>query len=154
MAEETIEEKIEENKNCAQCEEYLNGWKRAKADFINYQKDEARRFEHIIQFANESLIKDMIIALDTFELALANEQNKGFLIVRSQLEDILRKHGLEKIPVKIGDQFNPVYHESIAAADQPASNPLPANGIIAEEMGRGYTLQGKVIRPARVKIIQ
>ena len=47
-------------------EDYLNGWKRAKADLINYQKDEARRFEEVLKFGNIELIKDFIPVLDSF----------------------------------------------------------------------------------------
>jgi len=59
-------EKPEELDELAKCQkekdEYLDGWKRAKADLINYKKDEAQRFENIVKFANESLIRDLIIS--------------------------------------------------------------------------------------------
>lgn len=133
----------------AQCEEYLNGWKRAKADFINYQKDETKRFEQILRFGNESLLKELLIVLDSFALALAaHPAEKGFFIVQSQLEDILKKNGLEKLIIAIGQPFDPALHEAVA---ETASQEF-SSGTVVEEVEKGYTLHGKLIRPARVKV--
>ena len=134
-----------------QRDEYLEGWKRAKADFINYQKEEVKRFEAIIKFANEELIKDLILVLDSFDLSLTvfevqGSAEKGMYLVRSQLEDILKKRGLEPIKA-IGEKFNPAFHEAITEIEAKAEP-----GIIVEEIEKGYKLNGKVIRPARVKI--
>jgi len=138
----------------AKCEEYLNGWKRAKADFINYQKDEARRFEELVKFGNEALVKDLISILDSFNLAEnAPGDDKGFRIIRTQLEDLLYKRGLERIPIQKGDIFDPARHEALIAIDNPEDAPQPPNTIV-EELEKGYTLYGKVIRPTRVKIIR
>ncbi|OGY57742.1 MAG: nucleotide exchange factor GrpE, partial [Candidatus Colwellbacteria bacterium RIFCSPHIGHO2_02_FULL_45_17] len=53
-------------------DEYLDGWKRAKADLINYKRDELRRLEQVVQFANEDMISDIITVIDSFELAIAS----------------------------------------------------------------------------------
>lgn len=136
------------------CEEYLNGWKRAKADFINYQKDEGRRFEELAKFGNEALIKDLISILDSFDLAEnAHPDNKGMRIIRTQLEELLRKRGLEPIVIKTGDPFDPSRHEALLAIENPGTASRPPN-TIAEELEKGYTLYRKVIRPARVKVIK
>ncbi len=136
------------------CEEYLNGWKRAKADFINYQKDEHKRLENFAQFANEALLRNLIVVLDSFNLAIATAENpdKGLLIIRAQLEDMLKKYGLQPIPAKPGDPFLPEFHEAIAVADAPADAPQGTPNAIVEIIETGYTLNGKVVRPARVKI--
>ena len=142
---------VEKLKKCeVEKDEYLNGWKRAKADFINYQKDEAKRFEEAIKFANWDLVRDLITVLDSFDLAivvLGKEVEKGIYLIRNQLEDVLRKRGLEKIMIPVGQKFDPTLHEAISEveSDQPA-------GTIVEEVERGYSLNGRVIRPARVKI--
>lgn len=138
------------------CDEYLNGWKRAKADFINYQKDEQKRFHDFIQFANEALIQNLIVVLDSFNLAVNALKNpdQGLLIIKSQLEDTLKKHGLEPILAKAGDQFLPEMHEAIAMTENNADSSPNASHTIAEIIEIGYTLNGKVIRPARVKITQ
>ena len=136
----------------AKAAEYLAGWQRAKADYLNYKKDEAKRFEETIKFSGELLIRDLISILDSFDLslaALANESKaqKGMYLIKSQLEDILKKFGLEKIPVSVGQKFDPMFQESIAETE--SSQP---SGTVVEEIEAGYTLHGKVIRPARVTI--
>ena len=135
-------------------DEYLDGWKRAKADLANYKKDEAKRFEEIIKFGQTSLIRDLIIILDSFDLALISKEiqsdpdrEKGLYLIRQQLEDILSKNGLERIMISAGDAFDPAFHEALGEieSDKPS-------GAIAAEVERGYLLNGKLIRPARVKI--
>jgi len=135
-------------------EEYLDGWKRAKADLINYKKDEAKRFEAVIKFSNEGLIRDLVNVLDSFDLALVALENeadskkeKGLYLIRQQLEDILKQNGLERIIISIGQPFDPSLQEALAEveSDKPS-------GTIMEEVERGYLLNGKLIRPTRVKV--
>ena len=135
-----------------QCEEYLNGWKRAKADFVNYQKDEAKRFATIMQMANEVIIRELLIVLDSFNLALlASPSNRESLsLIKSQLEDILKRNGLEKISVNIGQVFDPAWHEAVADVESVDQS----SNTIVEIIGIGYTLHGKIIRPARVKVVK
>lgn len=125
-------------------EEYLNGWKRAKADLINYQKEEGRRFEELAKFANLGLIKELIDVLDSFALAGSGEAIRP---IQAQLETILKKSGLERTAVEAGKPFDANFQEAVAeeASDQPA-------GTIIEVMEAGYALNGRVIRPARVKL--
>ncbi len=134
----------------AQLEEYLSGWKRAKADLVNYQKDEAKRFEEVIRFANKEFIKDIIVVLDSFDLAivsLGDKAEKGFVMIRSQLGDVLKKHGLEEIKVAVGDEFDASRHEALMAVESESPP-----GTITEEVEKGYMLSGRVVRPVRVKI--
>ena len=141
----------------AQAQEYLNGWQRAKADFVNYKNDEARRLEDTARFMTRSMMQDLFPLLDSFELALKHfgaekttgesEQEKGMLLIRSQMMDILKKRGLEMIAVTMGEPFNPEKHEALGEVEAD----LPS-GSIAEEIQKGYTLQGRVLRPARVRV--
>jgi molecular chaperone GrpE len=134
----------------AQRDEYLAGWQRAKADFINYKKDEMQKLENIARYGSEDLIKDLISVMDNFDLALrtlekAGPVEKGIYLIRTQIDDILKKRGLEKIEVKEGDTFDPAVAEALAeiASDKPA-------GIVVEVIEQGYRLHEKVLRPARV----
>lgn len=130
--------------------EYLDGWQRAKADFINYKKDEAKRFEEFVQFANAAMIQDILPVLDSFDLAFASirkENEKGIILIQSQMEDILRKRGLEDIGVNPGDDFRPEEQESLGETESDA--PV---GTVAEVLQRGYKFRGRVLRPARVKL--
>ena len=148
-------EELDELPRCEkERDEYLDGWKRAKADLANYKKDEAKRFEFFAKFSQEALIQELINVLDSFDLASISEEvrsdsktQKGLYLIRQQLEDILRKNGLERIIISVGSQFNPAREEAIASieSDKPS-------GAILEEVERGYLLNGKLVRPARVKI--
>ncbi len=155
--EKKMEKKLEDlNNMLAKCEtersEYLDGWKRAKADLINFKRDEAGRLEKVVQFSNETLVRELLHILDSFDLGLAvlhegDPSEKGMRLIRTQLEDILEKYGIGRIEVKIGEKFDPARQEAIMEVE---SNAPP--GAVAEEVERGYTLYGKVIRPARVKV--
>lgn len=133
-------------------DEYLDGWQRARAELMNYKKDEAKRVDDMMKFANGALIREMIMVLDNFNLAIMamekhGEIEKGIYLIKVQLEDILRQYGLEKMTVTIGEQFDPTKHEAIASIASEL-----ASGSIVEEVERGYYLQGKLIRPSRVKV--
>lgn len=133
-------------------DEYLEGWKRAKADFANYKKSEKERMEEAVMFANKSIIKDLLAVIDSFELSLSvlekkNPVEKGVRMIKNQLEDALRRYGLEKIKVSPGDRFDTSFCEALGEIESGH----PEN-TIAEEIESGYRLHNKVIRPARVNI--
>jgi molecular chaperone GrpE len=139
---------LEETKK--QRDEYLSGWQRAKADFINYKKEEMKRMEEISQYGNIGLIRDMISVLDNFDLGLrslekAGPVEKGVYLIKSQMEDILKKRGVEKIDIKPGDAFDPNVAEALSEvpSDQAA-------GTVVEQIEPGYRLHDKIVRPARV----
>jgi len=133
-----------------QRDEYLAGWQRAKADFINYRKEEMKHLEEVAQYGNQDLIRDLIGVLDNFDLGLrALEKNgpveKGVYLIRTQIEDILKKRGLTKIEIKDGDAFDPSVAEALSeiVSDKPP-------GTVVETIEPGYRLHEKVLRPARV----
>jgi len=136
-------------------DEYLDGWRRAKADLINYKKEELKRLEEVAKFGNEELIRDLISVLDSFELALSTLEKsegkveKGIYLIRNQLEDILKRRGLQRIKVTVNDNFNPSLHEAIGSLEGEG-----VSGNIAEEVEAGYTLYDKVLRPVRVKLFK
>jgi len=134
----------------AQRDEYLAGWQRAKADFINYKKEEVQRIQETARYGSADLIKDLVSVMDNFDLALrtlekAGPVEKGIYLIRTQIEDILKKRGLEKIDIKEGDMFDPATAEALAEipSDKPA-------GAVVEVIEQGYRLHEKVLRPARV----
>ena len=136
---------------------YLDGWQRAQADMANYKKDEGRRLEDLGRFITQSMLQDVLPVLDSFDLALqslrgaggggGNQLEQGVLMIRSQLTDVFKKRGVAQIEVVPGEAFNPERHESIGEVE--SDKPV---GTIAEEVQRGYTLAGRVIRPARVRL--
>jgi len=139
-------------------DEYLKGWQRERADFINYKKDEKERFKEVVRFSNERIVKSLIAVLDGFDLAIESflkegkdkKENdnylKGIYLIKSQLQDILEKEGVNEIKVKIGEKLNPAFHEVVAMAE----NEKFAPDTIIKILEKGYILNNKVIRPCRV----
>lgn len=131
--------------------EYLEGWQRTKADHINYKNDEGKRIEDMARFLTAGLIQEILPVLDSFDLALGHslspEMERGILLIRSQFEDILRKRGLKTISVNAGEVFDPERHESIGEVEFDGQE-----GLIAQEVQRGYMLGNRVLRPARVRL--
>jgi molecular chaperone GrpE len=155
-AKETVEElkkALEEAEK--QKEEYLGGWKRERADFINYKKEETARVEALTKFIHGAFILKILDLIDSFDLAdknlgpemKENQQIKGLLQIRSQFNDFLKSQGVEPIE-SLGQQFEPSKHEAIAESENAKQPP----GTIIEEISKGYTLNGKLLRPAKVKV--
>jgi molecular chaperone GrpE len=154
-----MEEKTEINNSEAEIEvlkkqrdEYLAGWQRAKADFINYKREEVERLERIAKYQMEDFIYDLITVMDNFDLGLAALEKqgpveKGIYMIRTQLEDILKRRGLTRLPAKAGDMFDPAWAEAIAEAESESPP-----GSIVEVIEAGYRLHDKIIRPVRVKV--
>lgn len=148
----SLEKQLE---NCIKLrDEYLAGWQRARADFINYQKDEQERFRHAVRFANTELIVDLLPVLDSFDSAIANAgtetEKSSCLLIKSQLMGILKKAGLEEIKAEPGDEFDPAFHEAV----ETVSSENQKSNVILEVVNKGYTLFGKVIRATRVKVVK
>src|SRR3989338_10489549 len=106
----TSTDELEECKH--QCEEYLNNWKRERADFANYKKDEARRMEEFLKFSTEGIITELIDVIDGIEVSRKNlpdskefkEWTNGFDSSLDKLNKFLKKFGVEKIEVE-GQKF-------------------------------------------------
>lgn len=123
------------------CEEYLNGWKRERADFLNYKKEEMERIGNLAKYANEELILKLLPILDNLCLAEQHVKDEGVAQIKKQLEDFLAKEGIEHVEV-VGKPFDPNTMEAVEGSGE----------TVLEEVQRGYTLHGKLIRPAKVKL--
>jgi len=146
----------EKSKKCQkEKEEYLAGWQRAKADLINYKKGQEQKISDYYKFANENLILGILPVLDSFEQAMRYDKNNpktalrfgqdGIQQLYNQLKNILKSNGVEEIKA-VGERFNPEFHESMGEIKGKKE------GIVIEEIQKGYKLNGKVIRASRVKI--
>ncbi len=149
-------EKInEEIKKCEEEKiEYLEGWKRAKADLINYKNEEEKRSIELINYVQKEFILEILLILDNLEMAETtmppeNEWVQGFLNIKKQMLSFLEKKGVKPIKT-IGEVFNPNFHEAVDIKEVPEKN----SGTIIEEVQKGYFLGDKVIRPAKVKVIK
>jgi len=136
-------------------EEYLEGWQRARADFLNYKREEQERFKNFLAAKKESLILKILPILDNFDLAEKNiekelKSNKtidGFLRIKKQLLEFLRNEGVEEIK-SLGEIFDPFVHEAVEELERDNKRP----GTILEEVQKGYKINGRLLRPAKVKI--
>lgn len=147
---ESIKEEL--GKRQKERDEYLDGWKRAKADLINYKKDEERRFREFTQFNLSFFMKELITVLESFDLGLTmlkeeDTAKKGIILIRSKFADILKKFGLSEINVSPGQAFDPNQHEAVGEIESEQST-----GTIAEEIEKGYFLNDRVLRPAKVNL--
>ncbi len=142
----------EEFQRCKQeREEYLEGWKRARADFLNYKKEEKERIERTAKIESENLINDILPIFESFKEGLKTIKDEpvicGVNCIKEQLEAILKRHGLEKIDAEPGMLFDPLMHEAVGEIDSEK----PA-GRIHETIVPGYKFYDKIIKPVRVLI--
>jgi len=136
-------------------DEYLAGWQRERAELLNYKKEEMERIGELIKYADVGLILKILPILDNFEIAekkslenLKNDDNiKGLLQIKTQLQDFLKNQGVEEIK-SVGERFDPNFHEVVEEVETKEKE----SGIIIEEVQKGYTINGKVLRPAKVKV--
>lgn len=138
-------------KQIKECEklrdEYLAGWQRARADLLNYKKDEMQRVGDFLKYACEGLILKMLPLLDNFEIALKNLPDKGFAQIKEQILSFLKEQGAEEIKL-LGEKFDPNFHEVVEEVEAEGKE----SGIVLEEIQKGYTINGRLLRPAKVKI--
>ena len=126
---------------------------RVSADYDNLQKRTARQIVDSIGYEKEKIIKTILPALDNFEHTLQNvhsAQNadallKGIKIIYDQMLDILKSHNVEQINA-LGEVFNPAMHEAMMQKTEKEKE----ENIVLEEFQKGYTLNGRVIRPSKV----
>lgn len=154
MEEKDFENEIEKLKK--ECDEYLNGWKRAKADFINYKKDEGERMGQVAEYVKRELLVRVLPILDSLARAekeisedqKGNQVAKGFLQIGVQWREFLRQQGVQEIET-VGKPFNPELHEAVSeVGGAEAGEP----GTIVEEVEKGYIINGKLLRPSKVKV--
>jgi molecular chaperone GrpE len=130
-------------------DEYLEALRRLKAEFENARKRQQRERSRILETASERLVMGLLPVLDNLDRALEAEGDirEGVRATRDQLADVLGKEGL--LPVASdGQPFDPNVHEAVMG--QPSEE--HEEGTILETFQRGYLLNGKPIRPAKVVV--
>ena len=143
----------------AEKEEYLNGWQRCRADFVNAKKSEERDRAGMIDAISESLMKDLLPILDSFDLALQDKVQmegvpegwrQGFMGIYSKLIDTLLRRGLKQIG-SVGEKYDINKHQPVAIVEVDKEE---LDDTVTEVFQRGYMLNERVIRPAKVKVGQ
>lgn len=125
---------------------------RLQADFQNYRKRAERDQQDTVRYANERLIGELLEVVDNFERALATEKEQdaffqGMEMIDQQIWAILKKNGVEEIPSD-GAEFDPNLHNAVLSEESDTVK----SGYVIETMVKGYTLHGRMIRPAMVKV--
>lgn len=129
--------------------------KLSQAELINYRKRKDEETSNMLKYANMDLILEILPVLDNFERALKmksespefDKYTEGYKLLYSHLVDTLKKFGVEEIPA-LGLEFDPNVHEAMMIAADTEKE----NDIVLEVLNKGYTLKGRVIRPAKVKV--
>ena len=179
-SQEELKKQLEESEKKAS--EYLAGWQRARADFLNYKKEEMERISEFLKYASEEFILKILPILDNFEIAekklpenlkadelcssppfadarVKDEKPevqpsvdygasiKGFLQIKRQLENFLKSQGVEEIK-SVGEKFDPNFHEVVEEIEVKDKE----KGIVIEEILKGYKINGRLLRPTKVKV--
>jgi molecular chaperone GrpE len=143
-----VEEKAKEN---------IDLLLRQKADFENTRKRLEREKQEAIRFANERLLAEALPIMDDLDRAMASlaeghdpeKVAQGLKLAQEKLHQVLERHGVK--PVKgVGEAFDPEVHEALGVVEAPDEK----DGTVVEEVQRGYLLNGRLIRPSRVRIAQ
>ncbi|MGO4544412.1 nucleotide exchange factor GrpE [Paenibacillus sp. 2TAB23] len=138
-----------------QAEENQQRFLRAQADFDNFRRRTLKEKEELGQYASMKLIGQLLPVVDNFERAVAaasvngdfESLAKGVDMIFRQLEQTLEQEGLKAMNV-VGEPFNPDFHQAIMQVESDEHE----EGIVVEEVQKGYILKDKVLRPAMVKV--
>lgn len=130
---------------------------RLYADFDNYRRRVKLDAEAAQKYRAQSLVTNLLPALDNFERALMistdNEETKALLqgmnMVLSGIQAALKEEGVEEIKA-VGEEFDPHQHQAV----MQDNNPDFGSNIVVEELQKGYKLKDRVIRPSMVKVNQ
>ncbi|MFD2702152.1 nucleotide exchange factor GrpE [Paenibacillus shunpengii] len=152
---ETLASTEELDRLKALAEENEKRYLRAQADFDNFRRRTQKEKEDLAKYASMKLITELVPVIDNFERAIAtapaNTESdsfaKGVGMIFRQLESVLQAEGLTAMQT-VGEAFNPEFHQAIMQVESEEHE----EGIVVEEVQKGYMLKDKVLRPAMVKV--
>lgn len=149
------EQIVELENRAAKAEENWDRLVRTTADFDNFKKRAAREKIESAQYATAALLQKLLPVLDNFEMALAAAQTAqgdklasfqdGVIMIQQQLRNALTESGLEEIDAA-GKPFDPNFHEAISEMESAEV----AEGIVLQQLRKGYKLKDRLLRPATV----
>ncbi|MFC1662716.1 nucleotide exchange factor GrpE [Patescibacteria group bacterium] len=132
-------------------DEYLAGWQRAKADYLNYKKQVEKEKEELAKFATVAMILDFLPLHTNFKRAAEhipeNEKEKdwvkGIIAIKKQLDDMLSNLNIKEVETK---HFNPWFHEAVEHRPSDKHKPNDIIGVVEP----GYQMQENIIQAAKV----
>ena len=151
---EPVDASADQAPDASREQEYLSHLQRLQAEFDNYRKRVLREQTTAVEMAAEPVMRRLLEVLDDFELALIHAAEKpdyekflhGVELVYAKLVDSLRAEGLDKMDAQ-GKPFDPEVHEALLQTGESDGEP-----IVADVLRPGYTLKGRVLRPAGVRV--
>lgn len=153
--------KTEIEKLKAEKQQYLDSWQRDKAEFVNARKRDEEAKSEFLKFSNVGFVEELLPVIDSFEAALKHQaanangtaqdaSGEGIGHIYNQFQSTLRRLGVEAFG-SVGDAFDPALHQAIANIEATEKS---QDHTVAEVLQKGYSIHGKVIRPAFVKVFQ
>ncbi|MEB4798629.1 nucleotide exchange factor GrpE [Paenibacillus chondroitinus] len=138
-----------------QAEENYQRLLRVQADFDNFRRRARAEKEDFAKYASLKLIEQLLPIVDNFDRALASSKEtkdfdalaKGLDMTYRGMDQLLTAEGLKPIEA-VGQPFNPEFHQAVMQVESDEHE----EGIVVEELQKGYILKDKVIRPAMVKV--
>lgn len=130
----------------AKIEELTNDLKRLQAEFENYRKRSEKENSEYREYSSANIIEQVLPVLDSLEQGI--KHNPDFTQVYEQLYSILKKNGLEKMNVNVGDDFD---HDTMDCLMQECDEKLE-EGKVVKVLSMGYKLKGKILRTAKISI--
>ena len=133
---------------------YLEDLQRLKAEFENYKKREVKKQREKIQLLKCQLLRKLLPVVDSFEEALKmGKENpeatlKGLWLTYEKLLQVLEEEGLRRI-FAVGERFEPSRHEAVAVEEVEEEE---RDGLVLEELQKGYLFKESLLRPSRVKV--
>ena len=149
---ETLKAELEQSQK--DVSENADRVKRLQADFDNFRRRTRQEKEELSTFVVQGLIKDLLPLLDNLERAVSVETadetslREGVSMIYKQFLAALEKNGLESIKA-VGEKFDPNFHQAIMRVEDADKE----DDIVAEELQKGYSVHGRVIRPSMVKVV-
>lgn len=125
--------------------ELTDNWKRALADYQNLQKRSEKEKSEFALYANSILILKLLTVFDYFEKIQGYLKDEGLNLAITEFGKVLKEEGVSEIEA-LGKEFNPEEMEAVETIEGEK------DGTVAEVLAKGFTLKGKIIRPAKVKV--
>ncbi len=143
------------NAKAKRSDEYYDNLIRLQAEVQNTKKRLDKEKQGFLKFANQELISRLLPIIDNFDRAMSSVKHtketdgvlQGIMLVQKELHEVLKNYGVEVVK-GAGEKFDPHLHEAVGVVE---SDEYPDDTVV-EELQKGYTMNGRLIRPSKVKV--
>ncbi len=140
-------------------EEYLTGWQKERADFLNYKKGEDERRTMLTESLRERILSEFLMVVDSFNMAFANKEawekvdenwRRGVEYIYAQLNTVFENYGVKSVGV-VGETFDPNIHQPV---EMTQTEDKDKDHTVSLVIQKGYKMGDRVMRPARVNVFE